>query len=86
MTKPSPWWRRLLALAELAGDLEQKDIANRLGVSPAAVSDWKNRGTELDPNQLRKAARAYSAFTEADTDQLFRNSKTSLTRSTRLSP
>lgn len=56
----SPWWRRLVALAELAGDRHQQDIAATLGVSEAAVSGWKH-GTPPSPENVKAAARAYGA-------------------------
>lgn len=52
------WWRRLSALAELAGDRRQKDIAKTLGVSNAAVSGWA-KGTPPSPDSVVAAARAY---------------------------
>jgi transcriptional regulator with XRE-family HTH domain len=58
MTKQSAWWGRLLALAELAGDRTQQDIAETLGVSAAAVTGWK-QGTPPSPNNVKAAARAY---------------------------
>jgi hypothetical protein len=64
-----PWYRRLVALAELAGDHDQKDIAERLGVSADAVSGWKT-GTEPRPDAVRAAAKAYHDFVNADTDEL----------------
>jgi hypothetical protein len=42
--KRTPWYRRLVALAELKGDITQHAIADRLGVSGGAVSAWKNEG------------------------------------------
>jgi transcriptional regulator with XRE-family HTH domain len=56
--KPSPWYRRLLALAELAGDQTQQDIAQTLGVSKSAVTGWKE-GTAPRPEQVKAAATAY---------------------------
>lgn len=56
----SPWWRRLAALAELAGDRHQQDIARTLGVSEAAVSGWRH-GTPPGPENVKAAARAYGA-------------------------
>lgn len=58
--KPSPWYRRLLALAELAGDQTQQDIAQTLGVSKSAVTGWKE-GTAPRPEQVKAAASAYGA-------------------------
>ena len=49
MAKPSAWWRRLIAPAEIAGDVDQQDIAHRLGVSKSAVTGWKG-GTEPRPD------------------------------------
>jgi transcriptional regulator with XRE-family HTH domain len=77
MTKPSAWWRRLIDLAELAGDVDgygcpsQQDIARRIGVSDAAVSGWK-WGTEPRPDAVRKAAKAYHDFLPCNTDELLR--------------
>lgn len=56
--KQTPWFRRLLALAELKGDIRQEDIADRIGVSPGAVSSWK-KGTLPKWEQVIDAARAY---------------------------
>jgi transcriptional regulator with XRE-family HTH domain len=52
------WWRRLHALAELAGDSQQKDIAETVGVSAAAVTGWK-KGTPPSIENVIAAARAY---------------------------
>jgi transcriptional regulator with XRE-family HTH domain len=54
----TPWYRRLLALAELGGDVTQEEIAERIGVSPGAVSSWK-RGTLPKWEQVVDAAKAY---------------------------
>jgi transcriptional regulator with XRE-family HTH domain len=35
------WYARLIEIAGRAGDTTQQDIASRLGVSPAAVTYWK---------------------------------------------
>jgi transcriptional regulator with XRE-family HTH domain len=56
--KQTRWWRRLHALAELAGDSQQKDIAETLGVSAAAVTGWK-QGQPPKPANVIAAARAY---------------------------
>ena len=62
--KRTPWYRRLVALAELQGDTAQQDIAERLGVSPGAVSGWKE-GRPPKPESVKAAARAYGAdYTE----------------------
>jgi transcriptional regulator with XRE-family HTH domain len=58
--KPTPWYRRLLALAELAGDRSQQDIAHTLGVSQSAITGWK-QGTAPRPDQVKSAAAAYGA-------------------------
>lgn len=63
----SRWWRRLRALGELAGDTRQQDIAERLGVSEAAVSGWK-RGTPPRAETIVVAAEAYGV----DPVELFR--------------
>jgi transcriptional regulator with XRE-family HTH domain len=60
MSAPTPWYRRLMALAELNGDRTQQDVAHTLGVSKAAVTSWKG-GTRPDPEQVKAAARAYGA-------------------------
>ena len=54
----TPWYRRLLALAELAGDHEQQDIARALGISGAAITRWK-QGTPPSPENVKAAARVY---------------------------
>jgi transcriptional regulator with XRE-family HTH domain len=58
MSKPTAWYRRLVALAELKGDITQRDIAQRLGVSDAAVSLWKN-GRPPKWESVIAAAEAY---------------------------
>jgi transcriptional regulator with XRE-family HTH domain len=58
MVKQTPWYRRLLALAELGGDVTQDEIAERLHVSPGAVSAWK-RGTPPKPESVITAAHEY---------------------------
>jgi transcriptional regulator with XRE-family HTH domain len=35
------WYTKLVEIAWRAGDTTQQDIAQRLGVSPAAVTYWK---------------------------------------------
>lgn len=67
--RPTAWFRRLLDLAELAGDMDQKDIAARMGVSPSAITAWKE-GKEPRPDAVRAAARAYHKFRDVDTDEL----------------
>lgn len=54
------WWKRLTALAELAGDGTQQEIAETLQVSPAAVSGWRHGGPPR-PETVLAAARAYDA-------------------------
>jgi transcriptional regulator with XRE-family HTH domain len=61
MPRQSAWWRCLVVLAELAGDVEQKHIARRLGVSKSAVTGWKS-GTEPSPDAVRAAAKAYRDY------------------------
>jgi transcriptional regulator with XRE-family HTH domain len=56
--KETKWWRRLRALAELAGDSQQKQIAETLGVSPAAVTSWRH-GQPPSPDNVKAAAHAY---------------------------
>lgn len=56
----TPWYRRLVALAELAGDHTQQEIAETLGVSAAAVTGWK-QGTPPRAETVVAAARAYDA-------------------------
>jgi transcriptional regulator with XRE-family HTH domain len=56
--KQTRWWRRLHALAELAGDSQQKDIAETLGVSAAAITNWK-QGQPPKAENVIAAARAY---------------------------
>lgn len=58
MSAPTPWYRRLIALAELKGDHTQKDIAESLGVSKSAVTNWK-QGMRPDPEQVKMAAQVY---------------------------
>jgi hypothetical protein len=66
--KQTSWWRRLRALAELAGDSQQKDIAETLGVSASAVTSWR-QGKPPSPENVQAAARAYGA----DPRELMRN-------------
>jgi transcriptional regulator with XRE-family HTH domain len=56
--KETKWWRRLRALAELAGDSQQKQIAETLGVSAAAVTSWRH-GQPPSPDNVKAAAHAY---------------------------
>ena len=58
MRGPTPWYRRLMALAELHGDRTQQDVAKRLGVSKGAVTSWKG-GIRPDPEQVKTAVRVY---------------------------
>lgn len=58
--RPTPWYRRLLALAELAGDRNQQDIAQAMGISKSTVTGWKE-GTAPRPDQVKMAARVYGA-------------------------
>lgn len=58
-SKPTRWWRRLSAVAELAGDSQQKDIAESLGVSAAAVTKWR-QGQLPSPQVVIRAAQVYS--------------------------
>jgi transcriptional regulator with XRE-family HTH domain len=60
MSAPTPWYRRLMALAELKGDHTQQEVAQALGVSKSAVTGWK-QGTRPDPEQVQAAARVYGA-------------------------
>jgi len=60
MGRLTAFYRRLLALAELHGDATQRDIANTVGVSPAAVTGWKD-GTLPQPAQIKQIAAAYDA-------------------------
>ena len=54
----TPWYRRLMALAEIRGHRSQQDVAHALGVSKSAVTNWKN-GVRPDPEQVKEAARVY---------------------------
>lgn len=54
------WWRRLHALAELHGDVQQQEIARRLGVSDGAVAGWRE-GRPPKPENVKAAAIAYGA-------------------------
>lgn len=56
--RPTRWYRRLVALAELAGDHQQQDIAAALGVSKSTVTDWK-KGTPPSPETIMAAFKAY---------------------------
>ena len=60
-----------MALAELTGDIEQQDIAKRLGGSKGAVSVWK-AGTKPRADAVRKTAQAYHDFVHCDTGELLR--------------
>lgn len=70
MKRPTAWFRRLLDLAELAGDIDQQDIAQRIGVSKSAITSWKE-GTEPRIDAVRSATKAYKEFVDTDTDELF---------------
>jgi DNA transposition AAA+ family ATPase len=65
------WYRKLLDLAELAGDDNQKQIAARMHVSEGAVSGW-GKGVEPRIAAVRSAAMTYREFVEENTDELFR--------------
>lgn len=67
MSKLTSWYRRLLALAELHGDREQKDIAATLGVSPGTITVWKD-GKLPNVRNILAAGRAY----DVDPAELFR--------------
>ena len=58
--RADPWYRRLMALAELNGDHTQQDVARALGVSKGAITSWKG-GVRPDPEQVKTAARVYGA-------------------------
>ena len=58
--RETPWYKRLMALAEIKGDHTQQDVATALGVSKSAVTAWK-QGTRPDPEQVKMAARVYDA-------------------------
>jgi transcriptional regulator with XRE-family HTH domain len=52
------WYTKLLEVALRAGDTTQQDIASRLGVSPAAVTYWKE-GRLPSAQTVINAAGAY---------------------------
>ena len=60
MSRPSAWYRRLMALAELKGDHTQQDVAHTFGVSKATVTNWKD-AMRPDPERVRAAAEIYDA-------------------------
>jgi transcriptional regulator with XRE-family HTH domain len=56
--KPSRWYERLLALAELHGDHDQKGIARAIGVSKGTMTNWK-QGAAPTAQSVIAAARHY---------------------------
>jgi transcriptional regulator with XRE-family HTH domain len=56
--KQTPWFRRLIALAELKGHRTQQEIADGLHVSDTAVGRWRD-GKPPKPENVKSAARAY---------------------------
>jgi transcriptional regulator with XRE-family HTH domain len=58
MSAPTPWYRRLLALAELHGDHDQQQIAHAIGVTKGTVTGWK-QGTPPKPDSVLAAAKHY---------------------------
>jgi hypothetical protein len=71
------WFRRLLALAKLAGgfdrfgDVEQQKIAKRLGGQRRRDNQTgRTKGTNPRSHAVRKAAKAYHSFVNVDTDEL----------------
>lgn len=54
------WYTTLMDLAGKHGDLTQQDVAKKLGVSPAAVTYWKE-GRLPAAQTVLAAAEAYNA-------------------------
>jgi transcriptional regulator with XRE-family HTH domain len=58
MSAPTPWYQRLLDLAELHGDHQQQEIAEAIGVTKGTVTGWKH-GTPPHPQSVLAAAEHY---------------------------
>lgn len=65
--RPTGWWKWL---CDAAGEVQQKEIAERLGVSPGAVTGWKN-GAPPNPASVIAAAREYGPRVGTELADLF---------------